>query len=912
MSDGQAAYRAKDRGRFSILFVCTGNVCRSPFAEIFTRHLLVGRLGGRGAGAFRVSSAGTHAVRGSPIDRRTRAELAPWRLDVTAAEDFVARQLDRTMLDGADLVLCATRRHRSAVIEASSELRGRVFTVREFARLVENVDLASLPAQPVARAHRLIELAARGQVGDPPAAPGRRGPARPGRAAAGGTPPDSVVDPGRGAHAGQRGRAARNGCRGAESGPAAGGGPPAGCAGPAVPGVGSRRAPVPRPAGRSRFVSAGAAGTATRSDPPQRGTAGPAVPAGAGPAPVRPPAGDRTAVRSRAGRSRAGRSRAGRSRAEPTVEPGAERTVEPGAERTVEPGAERTVEPGAERTAGPAPSEPPSPPPSEPAGPPPEPPSEPPGVPASEPGSEPASEPPSEAASPTPVPSQGPPASQPASQVPSARAGPAAVPSADDLPAARGTEPYELTAIEQAAAIRRRELSPTELVEHALKRIEELDPVLGAFVTVIEEAARAQASEAERSLSEPAPPPPLLGVPTAIKDLAITAGVRTSFGSEVYADFVPQIDDDSARLLREAGAISLGKTATPEFGLAPYTEPAGRPPAVTPWDISRLAGGSSGGAAAAVAGGLVAVAHATDGGGSIRIPAAVCGLVGLKPTRGLVSRGPAGGDPLGLSVAGPLARTVTDAAALLDALAVPVPSEPGRPAGSEPAGSYLGHAMRATPGRLRIGRYATPPVPDLELDPECLAGYERASTLLAELGHEIVEVDPGVEPEFVTVFETIWAVLSHSYPVDPDSEDKLMPLTRWWRERGAAVSGPEMLTAMQRAGMAARKALAAHAVVDVVLTPTLAQLPRPVGWFTQGDPAEDYRRQKMFTPFTALYNVTGQPALTVPLHWTEDPVLPVGVQLVGMPGDDGLLLELGGQLEAAAPWRHRRPTIAGS
>jgi amidase len=152
-------------------------------------------------------------------------------------------------------------------------------------------------------------------------------------------------------------------------------------------------------------------------------------------------------------------------------------------------------------------------------------------------------------------------------------------------------------------------------------------------------------------------------------------------------------------------------------------------------------------------------------------------------------------------------------------------------------------------------------------------------------------------------------VLSHSYPVDPAVEERLMPLTRWWRERGAAVSGPELLSAMQRAGMATRKALAAHAVVDVVLTPTLAQLPRPVGWFTGGDPAEDYQRQKAFTPFTALYNVTGQPALTVPLHWTGDPVLPVGVQLVGMPGDDGLLLELGGQLEAAAPWRHRRPEL---
>jgi len=483
------------------------------------------------------------------------------------------------------------------------------------------------------------------------------------------------------------------------------------------------------------------------------------------------------------------------------------------------------------------------------------------------------------------------------------------------------TEPHELTALEQAAAVRRGELGPVELVEHALRRVERLDPVLAAFVTLTPERALDQARAAEKLLAGGSSGrtateelPPLLGVPTAIKDLAVTSGVRTTFGSVVYAEYVPEVDDDSARLLAAAGTISLGKTAVPEFGLPPYTEPVGRPPTVTPWDVTRLAGGSSGGAGAAVAAGMIPFAHGTDGGGSIRIPASVCGLVGLKTSRGLVSRGPVGGDPLGLSVSGPLARTVTDAAAMLDALAVPVPGEPfSRPVAD--GVSFLDAARRADPGRLRIGRYALPMLPGLSVDPACLAAYDQVSELLTELGHEVVDgVDPGVDAELVTVFETLWAVLAHATPVPPGAEDALLPLTRWWRARGSAVSGPEYLAAAQAAHNASRRIIAAHLAVDVMLTPTLAQLPRPVGWFTEGgDPAEDYLRQQAFTPFTAIYNITGQPALNLPLYWTEPtgerPALPVGVQLVGAPGADQLLLELGASLQAAASWEGRRPPV---
>lgn len=474
--------------------------------------------------------------------------------------------------------------------------------------------------------------------------------------------------------------------------------------------------------------------------------------------------------------------------------------------------------------------------------------------------------------------------------------------------------PHDLTALEQAALLRRGELSSVELVAHALRRVDDLDPRLGAFVTVTADRALAQAREADAALAD-GDPRPLLGVPTAIKDLAMTAGVPTGFGSPVYAGFVPDVDDDAARLLREAGTISLGKTATPEFGLPPYTEPAGRPPAVTPWDTGRLAGGSSGGAGAAVAAGLVPFAHGTDGGGSIRIPAAACGLVGLKTSRGLVSRGPAGGDPLGMSVSGPLARTVPDAAALLDVLAAVVPGEPYPLLAVRPE-SFLDAARRAAPRRLRIGRYRTSPVPDAVLDPACVAAYDAVTDRLADLGHEVVEFDPGLSADFLPAFEVLWAVLAHSHPVPAEAEPLLAPLTRWWRDRGSAVSGPQYLAATQAALDVTRQVVGRQAAagLDVVLTPMLAQLPRPVGWFTAGDdPAEDFARQRRFTPFTAVYNITGQPALSLPVAFArpEDgpsgPELPVSVQLVGRAGDDALLLELGAQLDAVRDVDRRPP-----
>lgn len=464
-------------------------------------------------------------------------------------------------------------------------------------------------------------------------------------------------------------------------------------------------------------------------------------------------------------------------------------------------------------------------------------------------------------------------------------------------------ELHDLTALEQGAAVRRREVSPVELVDHYLARIERLSDDVGAFVTVTGELARRQALLAESRAGEGGP---LFGVPTAVKDLNLTAGVRTTFGSAVFADFVPDVSDEVVARLEAAGTISLGKTSTPELGTPCYTEPDVAPPSRTPWDLERMAGGSSGGAGAAVAAGLVPVAHGSDGGGSIRIPASCCGLVGLKPSRGRISGAPVYGDPVGLGTSGPLARTVRDAAALLDVMAGPAVGDPTWAAPLPDGQTFLGWCDRP-PGRLRVARFATPVITDAPVHPEVLAGYEAASRLLADLGHDVEDVEVPMPREAVPVFETCWAVLTALAILPPGGEDRLRPLTRWLTERGRAVSGPEFGLAvgeLRRVAAATVRALAAY---DVVLTPTLAQPPLRIGEIRDdADPARDFENQKAFTPYTSAWNVTGMPAVSLPLHRTADG-LPVGVMLAGRPGEDHRLLALAAQVEQAAPWSDRRP-----
>jgi amidase len=463
---------------------------------------------------------------------------------------------------------------------------------------------------------------------------------------------------------------------------------------------------------------------------------------------------------------------------------------------------------------------------------------------------------------------------------------------------------HDLTALEQGGLVRRREVSPLELTEHYLERADRLDSV-GAFVTLTPEQARSRAAGLPAALSSGSSPlSPLFGVPTAIKDLNLTAGIRTSFGSAAYADHVPDVSDGVTLSLEAAGLVSLGKTSTPEFGSPCYTEPDVAPPAVTPWDRTRMAGGSSGGAAAAVAAGLVPVAQGSDGGGSIRIPASCCGLVGLKPTRGRISGHPMYGDPVGLGTAGSLARNVRDAAALLDVLAGRRPGDPFW--APSPTGTFLAACDRE-PGRLRIARFVEPVIADAPVDPHCVDAWESASALLASLGHDVVDIEVPLPPEAVPVFETCWAVLTALSVVPPEREHLLRPLTRWLSERGRAVSGPEFGLAIGEMRRFAAGALTALAPYDAVLTPTLATPPLPVGALrNDDDPAADFRAQKDFTPWTSAWNVTGMPAVSLPLHWTPDD-LPVGVMLAARPAEEELLLALSAQVEAAAPWASRRP-----
>ncbi|MBP2708314.1 amidase [Microbispora sp. RL4-1S] len=473
------------------------------------------------------------------------------------------------------------------------------------------------------------------------------------------------------------------------------------------------------------------------------------------------------------------------------------------------------------------------------------------------------------------------------------------------------THIHDLTVLQQAAAVRSRELSPVEITEHYLERVERLNPQVGAFVTVTADRALAQAREQEALLAASGGDdlPPLLGVPVPIKDLNFVKDVPLRFGSAAYEGFVAPVDDSVVERLRSAGTIMLGKTATPEFGLPCYTETYVSEPARTPWDPSRSAGGSSGGAAAAVAAGLAPAAHGSDGAGSVRIPASVCGLYGIKPTRGRISSAPIIPDLAGMSTSGPLARTVADAAALLDAMAHNNPGDLYH-APAPGLGSFSAYVDRE-PGRLRIARYATPAVPGAEIHPDVLAAYESASALLESLGHEVVDIPSPFGEDMVPHFVTLWVSFACLHPVAPELEPKLRPLTAWLRERGFAVSAPAFLQAQSALQLATRLALLVTDEYDAVLSPTVTAPPVPVGWFEDVDsPEETFERMKRFAPFAAVCNVSGQPAVNLPLHWTPGG-LPIGAMLAGRHGDEGTLISLSAQVERSAGgfWGDRRPSM---
>jgi amidase len=466
---------------------------------------------------------------------------------------------------------------------------------------------------------------------------------------------------------------------------------------------------------------------------------------------------------------------------------------------------------------------------------------------------------------------------------------------------------HELTAAEQLRALRTRELCSRDLTEHYLERIDRLDPELGAFVTVTADLAREEAARADDRIAR-GESAPLLGLPLGIKDLHPTAGVRTTFGSAALKDFVPAEDSWTVGLLRNAGAVLVGKTNAPELGPTCYTEnDVTERPAVTPYDLARYASGSSGGAAAAVAAGLLPVAHASDGAGSIRTPAATCHLVGVKPSRGLVSAAPQSSF-IGTGTEGPIARTVEDAALLLDVMAQPWA---GDLHGWRPATSFTDAITANEPHGLRVAVWTDTGIDRVTPHPEAVIAVERTAALLRALGHEVQRIAaPARCDDTVTAALRTWfaSTVGAAVPalVPPESRHLLRPYTRYLVERCQALSAAEVVEAQGVLARYASSYLAALKGFDVALTPTTSGPPVPVGYyFSQGveGEADLMLAWSCYTPWT---NLTGQPAVSLPSHLDGDG-LPLGVQLVGRQRHDADLLALAAQLERAALWDDVHP-----
>lgn len=474
------------------------------------------------------------------------------------------------------------------------------------------------------------------------------------------------------------------------------------------------------------------------------------------------------------------------------------------------------------------------------------------------------------------------------------------------------------TALEIAAAVRRGEVSAVEVTTAALGRAERFGPAVGAFVELTPDLALAQARGVDEAVArgdggDGISGLELAGVPVPVKDLNQVAGVPLRAGSRVLAaqPIIPEVDDGTVVRLRDAGSVMIGKTATPEFGFPPYTEPRTGPggaivAARTPWDLRRGAGGSSGGAAAAVAAGIVPVAHASDGGGSIRIPAASCGIVGFKPSRGLVSTGPWGVDGNGLATQGVVSRTVLDTALALDVLGRGWPGDgPRAGTGGLLAAALDGDDVGAVRG-LRVGILTTPVVAgDAVVHPEAVAAAERAARTLEAGGAVVASAPVPFTPQEWLAFMPLWSVGALTLPVPDEAEELLEPLTRWLREVGRSVSGADYARAVADAQRVARQVATAWDAFDVVVTPSLAGPPAVVGSIrNDADPARDFSDQKRFTPWTSIANIAGVPSVSLPVHRAviDGVELPFGAMLTGRLGQDGALLAVARHLELADPW----------
>jgi amidase len=449
-----------------------------------------------------------------------------------------------------------------------------------------------------------------------------------------------------------------------------------------------------------------------------------------------------------------------------------------------------------------------------------------------------------------------------------------------------------------AALVRGGELRAREVVSAALERIGDLDDRVNAFVEV----------DAERALEaadaiEPGDERPFAGVPIAIKTNTPVSGMCMNFGSKFLAGHRPGHSAYLVRRLREAGFVIVGMTNMPEFGILPTTEPRHSGPTRNPWDLERTPGGSSGGSAAAVSAGMLPVAHASDGGGSIRVPAACCGLVGLKPSRGRISRGPDLGQSF-LASDGVLTRSVAETASLLDVLSgYEVGDATWAPRPTEPYST----SVRRDPGRLRVAITASNPF-GVDVHPECVRGARAAGAVLASLGHEVEEASPAWPGrDMISLFMEAFAPaisLGITYGSllagRPPRDDEIEPLSRALLDRAETLSSVGYLAAMAQLQAVARGIVAFFAEYDLLLTPALAERPLAIGDCTGygEDPMADLERSGRFTPFTSLFNVTGQPAITVPVGFGDDG-LPTAAQLVAKPLGEDTLLQVAAQMEAA-------------
>ncbi|GLW55624.1 amidase [Kitasatospora phosalacinea] len=476
------------------------------------------------------------------------------------------------------------------------------------------------------------------------------------------------------------------------------------------------------------------------------------------------------------------------------------------------------------------------------------------------------------------------------------------------------TDPFDpfTPALDLAAAVRRRELGPVELAEGYLRRADRLDPVLNAFCFRDDGAVLAAARAAERRVLAARAGerlPPFLGVPLPVKDLADVAGWPTTYGSLATPREPAAATDPAVGRLLAAGFVPMGKTTTSEFGALPFTESPALGVTRNPWDTDRTPGGSSSGAGAAVAAALAPLAHAEDGGGSIRIPASCTGLVGLKPTRGRV----AGATVLveGLATSGAVTRTVEDTAAVLDALARHDPGSWWSP--PDPARPYAAALEQAPPTGLRIGHLTDSPVDGIAVDPACRTAVDAALRALEHAGHHLVDTPLPLPPaaELVAAFTAVWNTGAAAVPLtDPELVE---PHNRALREAAHAVDSWAYARAVQSAQRLSRRLVEGFlAGFDLLVTPTMACLPPRIGAWRTGtaaDPGAAVRNSYPMGVFTSVFNVTGQPAISLPLHRDAATGLPVGVQLVAAPWREDLLLQVARTLEEALPWAGHRPPV---